>query len=294
MRVVGASEPGERIQEEDDVGAGLHHALRALDGQVGDAQVALDVLVVGRGPDLGGHAALEIGDFLGPLIDEQDHHMALGMVFQHAQGDIAEQRGLAGAGRRDDQAAGALAERAEQIYRAGGQAMVLHLELQLLVGRDGGQLGEIGQVAARIDVEAVDLLDEAHLRVGKAAVGRGRGGDHAALFQLEPADQFPGHEGIGGTVLAVAREVQQRAGLVVVEVEDALDAHHVLGWCARADGCRRGSRGGRHRIVFHNVPGKTSVCLRRSQPCIVLGAFRSSQPTTQVTCDRFNDYLSFS
>jgi len=54
--------------------------------------------------------------------------------------------------------------------------MVLHLELQLLVGRDGGQLGEIGHAPARIDIQAVDLFNEAHLRVGEALVRRGRGG----------------------------------------------------------------------------------------------------------------------
>jgi hypothetical protein len=68
-----------------------------------------------------GHAALEVGDFLRALVDEQDHHMALRIVFDHAERHVAQQGGLAGAGRGDDQAAGAFADGAEQIDRAGRQ-----------------------------------------------------------------------------------------------------------------------------------------------------------------------------
>ena len=81
---------------------------------------------------------------------------------------------------------------------------------------------KIEEEAERIDVEAVHLLDETDLRVGKAVVRRGGGGDDAAGFQFEAADQLARDERIGGAALAVAGDVDQGAGLVAVEVEDAL------------------------------------------------------------------------
>ena len=77
-----------------------------------------------------GHAALEVGDFLGALVDEQDHDVALGMIFEDAEGDVAEEGGLAGAGRGDDEAARAFADGAEEIDDARGHAAVLHLQLE--------------------------------------------------------------------------------------------------------------------------------------------------------------------
>jgi hypothetical protein len=157
------------------------------------------------------------------------------MVLQDAEGDVAEIGGLAGAGRGDDEAAGALADGTEQIHDAGGHAAVLQLELDLLLGCDGREVGEFGALAACINLEAVDLLDEADLRVGKALVGRGHGRDHAALVEVKAADELARHERVGRPAFAVLREIEQRAVAAVVDVEDAFDADAVV----RLD--RRGS-----------------------------------------------------
>jgi hypothetical protein len=45
------------------------------------------------------HVALEVGDFLGPLIDEQRDEFDIGMIALDAVGDVLEQDGLAGLGR---------------------------------------------------------------------------------------------------------------------------------------------------------------------------------------------------
>ena len=52
--VVGAGEAGDRVDEEHDIAAGLDEALGALDAEIGHADVILDLVVVGRGPDLRG------------------------------------------------------------------------------------------------------------------------------------------------------------------------------------------------------------------------------------------------
>ncbi len=212
------------------------------------ADVVVDLLVVGRGPDLGRHAALEVGDLLGPLVHQEDHHLALGIVLQDAERHVAQEGRLARAGRGDDQAARALADRAEQVDRAGGHAPVLHLHLQVLVRGDGGERGEVELGAALLEREAVDRLDELHLRVGKAALGReGGAADQHARLQLEAPDQLLRHERVGGPALAVLGEVEQLAvaALGEVDVEDALDTDDVFdGRAARGRRGRRGRRGG--------------------------------------------------
>ena len=109
--VEGAADAGDRVEQDEDVLAGFDEALGALDGELRDAGVALDVAVVRAGHDLRARdGALDFGDFLGALIDEQDDELDLGMIFHHGLGDVLEQGGLAGARRRDDEAALAFAD----------------------------------------------------------------------------------------------------------------------------------------------------------------------------------------
>ena len=59
--------------------------------------------------------ALHVGDFLGPLVDQQDDQEHFGMVVGDRLGDVLQQHGLAGARRRDDQRALALALRRDDV-----------------------------------------------------------------------------------------------------------------------------------------------------------------------------------
>jgi len=166
-----------------------------------------------------------------PLVDEEDHHVALGIVFQDAERHVAQQRGLARARRRDDEAAGAFADRAEEVDCTRREAAVLQLHLQKLVGRDRRERGEFRDRAAVLERHAVDRLDEAHLRVRETPVGRERrAADHRALLQLEAADEFLRHEGIRRAALAAFREIDELpvAAALEIDVEDALDADRVL------------------------------------------------------------------
>jgi hypothetical protein len=81
----------------------------------GEANVRFEILVVAGGDDLGLHAALEVGDFLGTLVDEQHHAMHLGVIGGDGVADLLEDRGLAGARRRDDETAGALADGRDEV-----------------------------------------------------------------------------------------------------------------------------------------------------------------------------------
>ena len=69
--VVGAREAGDRVEQDDDVVLVLDEALGLLDHHLGDLHVARGRLVEGRADDLALDRALHVGDFFGPLVDEQ-------------------------------------------------------------------------------------------------------------------------------------------------------------------------------------------------------------------------------
>ena len=80
-----------------------------------DLHVARGRLVEGRGDDLALHRALHVGDFLRPLVDEQHDQVALGMIGGDRVGDVLQQHRLAGARRRHDEGALALADRRDDV-----------------------------------------------------------------------------------------------------------------------------------------------------------------------------------
>jgi hypothetical protein len=172
-----------------------------------------------------------------------------GIVLKDAERHVAQEDGLARPRRRDDEAARALADRAEEVDRARRHPAVLHLHLQVLVGetvvRPRSRAG-----AALLERHPVHRLDEPHLRVREAAL-RGEGGaaDHQPGLQLEAADELLRDEGVGGPALAVLRQVEQLAvaALGHVDVEDALDVDRVVGGAGgglRAAAGRPGAAGG--------------------------------------------------
>ena len=87
----------------------LNETLRLFDHHLGDLYVALRGLVECGTYHLALHGALHVGDLLGTLIDEQDDEHHLLVIFGDGVGDILQQDGLAGFGRRNDQAALAFA-----------------------------------------------------------------------------------------------------------------------------------------------------------------------------------------
>ena len=115
LGVVGPGQPGDRVEQDDHVLAVLDHPLGLLDDHLGDLDVPRGRLVERRADDLGRRPLdrpLHVGDLLGPLVDQQDHHVGVGVVRQDAVGDLLEQDRLAGPRRGDDQAALAEADRA--------------------------------------------------------------------------------------------------------------------------------------------------------------------------------------
>ena len=67
--------------------------------------------------------ALHLGHFLRALVDQQHDQVALGVVVRDGVGDVLQHHGLAGLGRRDDQAALALADGRDQVDDAAGDVL---------------------------------------------------------------------------------------------------------------------------------------------------------------------------
>ena len=68
-----------------------------------------------RGEDLGRHGAAEVGHLLGPLVDEQQHQVHLGMVLGDRLAQVLEERRLARLRRRDDEPALAAPDGRDQV-----------------------------------------------------------------------------------------------------------------------------------------------------------------------------------
>ena len=114
------------------------------------------------------------------------------MVVRDRVGDVLQQHGLAGARRRNDQRALALADRGDDVDDAGGEVLlgrVLVFHLQPLVGIERRQVVEVDLVARLLgvlEIERVDLeqgkIAFAFLRAADVAV------DRVAGTQAEAAD----------------------------------------------------------------------------------------------------------
>ena len=135
--VVGAGQARNRVQQDDHVALMLDHALGFLDDHFGHLHVPLRRLVE-RGADHLRSAAspLHVGDFLGPLVNEQDEEVGLRIVLENGVGQLLHQHGLARARRSNDQAAAALADRAHQIEHPRRELVIDGLKDEPLVRKE--------------------------------------------------------------------------------------------------------------------------------------------------------------
>ena len=186
--VVGAGDAGDGIQQHKDVLAGFHHAPAALDHEAREADVGFQVLVVGGGHDFGLDRALEIGDFLRALVNEQDHRMDFRMVGGDGVGDLLENGGLARARRGDDQTAGAFADGRDQVNDPRFDQVGGGFELELFDRVNGGQVLEAHGLGVVLKGHFVDLVHRLELRAVAAMRRLGGPRDEAALAQETALD----------------------------------------------------------------------------------------------------------
>ena len=86
----------------------------------------------GAGQHLGRHRAAEVRDLLGPLVDQQQDQVHLGVVLGDGLAQVLEQRGLARLGRRHDQAALAAPDGRDQVDDAQADLRLLRRQAERL------------------------------------------------------------------------------------------------------------------------------------------------------------------
>ena len=214
--VVGAGDAGDGIQQDKNVPPAFDHAAAALDDEAGEADVGFQVLVVGGGDDLGLDGALEIGDFLRALVNQQDHGVDFGVIGGDGVGDLLEDGRLARARRGDDQPARAFADGRDQVNDARFQQIGRGFQVDLLDGINGGEVLEADGLGVDVKGLVVDLVDGFELGA-VAAVGRlGFAGDQAAFAQEVALDGVGRDEDVAGfgmiVVLAGAKETKALFG----------------------------------------------------------------------------------
>ena len=193
-RVVRARHARERVEHDHDVLAALHETVRAIEHHLGDFDVPLRGLVEARRNDFA-HAPRDgLAHFLGTLVDEEDEQRRVGMVDRDAFGDAVQQRRLAGARRRDDQRALAVADRRDQIDRAANELRArlrrtpgLHEQLALGVRR--GERVELGTLGRQRRIDVVDRSDLDDRRTA-ALIEADRRVDEVRLAKHELADDL--------------------------------------------------------------------------------------------------------
>jgi hypothetical protein len=108
------------------------------------------------------------------------------VILRHRLGDGLQQHRLAGAGRRDDQSALALAERRHQVHDPGRQVLGLGLELDALERVERRQVFEeqlVARLVRRLEVDGFDLDQR---EVALAFLRRPNlSGDRVAGLQIE-------------------------------------------------------------------------------------------------------------
>ena len=158
-QVIGSGESCDGIQQDDDVLAVLHEALRALDDHFRDALVVLGQFVKGGIDDFHVGACdgfLNICHFLRALVDQQNDQVALGIVELDRPCNFLQQGGFTGLGRRYDHTALALSDGAHEIHDAHGDAGPGLLQTDLFVREDGRHLLKRNAFGCFVGGQAVD------------------------------------------------------------------------------------------------------------------------------------------
>ena len=181
--VVGAGHAGDGVEQHEYILARLHDAAAALDDEARKADVRVQVLVVRGGDDLRLHRALEVGNFLGALVNEQHDAVDFGVVDVDGVGDLFEDGGLAGARQGDDEAARAFADGRDEVNDPRLDEVGRGFEVELLDGINRGQVLEAHDLGVVGEGDLVHGVHRLELRAVATVRRLRRPGHEAALAE---------------------------------------------------------------------------------------------------------------
>src|SRR5690606_13680747 len=143
--VVGASQTGDGVEQNDHVFLVLNQALGLLDDHFSDLNVTARRLVEGRCDHFAAHGALHFGHFFRTLVDQQNDQVALGVVACNVRGDVLQHQGFTGLRRCHQQTALTFADRGAQINDPRHQVFggaIAGFHLQTIIREQGGEVFE--------------------------------------------------------------------------------------------------------------------------------------------------------
>ncbi len=214
------------FEQDHDIELVLHKPLRLFDDHFGDLHMPGGRLVEGRADDLAAHGALHVRHLFGTLIDKQHDEIALGVIGGDGVGYILEKNGLAGAGRRDDQSALALAQWRDDVDDARAQILrtrLIGLHFQPGIRVERRQIVEVDLVADFFGVVEIDLVD---LQKREIALAVFRPTDlpldRIAGSKRKPADLARAHINVVRSWKVVRVRGAQKAKAVLENFDDAV------------------------------------------------------------------------
>jgi hypothetical protein len=156
--------------------------------------VPIGRLVEGRRDHLGLHVLLHVGDLFRSFVDEEHDQRGFGVILGDRVGDLLENDGLAGLGRRHDETALAESHRREQVHHAGRQVPVLPFEANPPIRVSRPEVVEPDPVLRLLRIVEVDLLDFQERQVALALLGRPHlPEDRVTGPEIEPLDLARAH-----------------------------------------------------------------------------------------------------
>ena len=156
--VVGARQTRDAVEKDDHIALVLGQSFGFLDDHLRHLHVPRRRLVEGGTDDLAVDGARHLGHLLGALIDEQDDDDALGMVARDRIGQLLQQHGLTGEGRRYDQAALSLTDGRQQVEDPRRRILWIVLQLQPLTRVQSGEVFEDRLALGDLRILEVDRL----------------------------------------------------------------------------------------------------------------------------------------
>ena len=172
--------------------------MASFNHEAGKANVRFQFHVVGGSDDFRFHGTLKVGDFLGALVNQQDHRMHFRMVGGDGVANLLENGGLAGAGRRHDQTARAFADGCDEVNHPGFEQVRRGFELKFFDGVNAGQVLKAHGLGVFLERHGVDLVHGLELRTGAAVRRLGGAFNKAAFAQEAAADGVRRDKNIGG------------------------------------------------------------------------------------------------
>ena len=158
--VVGAGQSGDGIQEDDHILLVFNHPAGLFDDHFGHLHMPLGRFVE-RGANHFGTPTgpLHVSDLFRALIDQQNDQVAVRIVLQDGVGQFLHQHRFAGAGRGDDESAGALADRAYDIHHASAVFILGGLEQEAPIREQRSEVVEMGLFLGLVRIDPGHALD---------------------------------------------------------------------------------------------------------------------------------------